>query len=309
MGDTRVHYALGSRFPSARGRAHGRQAGVRGSRGTCSGYGPRIPLERRLLHRRHLGLPRILPGAAARRGDKNWLVPHLVSRIAYTGSGGLDPLSPGIRLSISPRVAHIDHVVSAESTSSRGIFHTRDESLATGYTRIHVLAGDNACSQRSTWLKIGTTALIVAFADAEGSDAHWITLLDPVEAMQGFARDVRHRTKVRLKRGSTVLMTAVEIQRWLLSRIEVRAGGDRFPDWAAAVCDAWKQALDLIESPAIEHSHALDWPLKFGLFRREIVRRGFTEPVISAWSEALERLSRSVPPDAAESPALGPVPD
>jgi hypothetical protein len=58
---------------------------------------------------------------------ESWLVPHLVSRIVYTGSGGLDPSSPGIRLSLSPRVAFIDQVASANSTGNRGIFHTRDE--------------------------------------------------------------------------------------------------------------------------------------------------------------------------------------
>lgn len=228
---------------------------------------------------------------------KSCMIPHLVSRIVYTGSGGLDPLSPGIRLSISPRVAYIDQVVSAESTSSRGIFHTRDESLCKGYSRIHVLAGCNACSQRATWLKIGTTALVVALAESDASNGHWIKLADPVGAMKGFARDLRYRTQVQLKRGSKVLMTALDIQRHLLSRIEARASSDRFPDWAPAVCTVWKQALDLIETPAIQESHAFDWPLKLGLFRREIARRGFTEPMISAWSDALERLSRPVPPE------------
>ena len=226
-----------------------------------------------------------------------WLIPHLVSRIVYTGSGGLDPLTPGIRFSISPRVAHIKHVVSPESTAARGIFHTRDEPLCNGYSRIHVLAGDNACSQRATWLKMGTTALVVALADAEPSEAPGIRLADPVGAMKGFARDPGYRTPVQSKRGSRELMTATQIQRHLLSSIEACVGRPHFPDWAAAVCAAWKQTLDLVETPAIQESHALDWPLKFGLFRREIARSGFTEPEIATWSDVLERLSRPAPAD------------
>lgn len=233
-----------------------------------------------------------------------WLIPHLVSRIIFTGSGGLDPLSPGIRLSISPRVSHIDHVVSAESTSSRGIFHTRDESLCAGYSRIHVLAGDNACSQRSTWLKIGTTALVVALADSAGAPAQSVKLIDPVGAMKGFARDLAYRTQVEFKRGSRAFISALDIQRHLLSRIEGCSARARFPDWAPAVCAAWKQALDFVETKAIEDSHAFDWPLKFNLFRREIAQRRFTQPVIAAWSDALERLSRRLPPGSAKPSQL-----
>lgn len=232
---------------------------------------------------------------------RSWLIPHLVSRIALTGSGGLDPLSPGIRLSISPRVAYIDHVVSSASTEGRGIFHMRDEPLCKGYSRVHVLAGDNACSHRATWLKTGTTALVVALVDSENADKPCLELLNPVAAMKGFARDLGWRTPVRSKRGFHELMTAVDIQRHLLRSVEAALGQSHFPDWAPAVCEAWKHALDVIESPVAEASHAFDWPLKFALFRREVARRGFTERSISAWSLALEKLSRPAPPECGQA--------
>lgn len=225
---------------------------------------------------------------------EDWLVPHLVSRIVYTGSGGLDPNSPGIRMSLSPRAAYIDRVVSAESTGSRGVFHTRDEPLCNGYSRIHVLAGDNACSQHATWLKIGTTALVAAMADAGASSVNWPRLVDPVGAMKGFALDIGHRTRVRQGRKRT-LMTAVEIQRQIMARVVACSGGEQFPPWAAEVCEAWKVALDLVEAPQIQDGIAFDWPLKFDLFRREIAGRGFTEPMILVWSEVLERLVRQLP--------------
>ena len=142
---------------------------------------------------------------------RDWLVPHLASRVVYTGCGGLDPRSPGIRLSLSPRVSHIDRVVSPDSTGNRGIFHTRNESLCKGYSRIHVLAGDNACSHRSTWLKVGTTALIVALAEAR--PASTVRLLEPVHAMKGFARNLHHRARVQIGNESAVRMTATEVQR------------------------------------------------------------------------------------------------
>ena len=245
----------------------------------------------------------------------DWLIPHLVSRIVFTGSGGIDPRSPGIRFSLSPRVAFIHFAATNDSTSNRGIYHLRDESLSATYSRIHVLAGDNACSQRSTWLKIGTTALVVALADARMRRYDWIKLASPVTALHGFARDRNHRSKVLLRGGAEAMMTAVEIQRHLLARVEGCAGGASMPGWAAEVCTEWKRALDLAESPAVEQAHVFDWPLKFALFRREIALCGFTPETVAAWTDALERLLQPktpalawlLPPsrvDAAEIDAL-----
>src|SRR5437667_213953 len=50
------------------------------------------------------------------------IVPHLVSRIIYTGAGGFNSLSNGLEFTLSPRVPHLANVVSNNSTSDRGIF-------------------------------------------------------------------------------------------------------------------------------------------------------------------------------------------
>ena len=103
--------------------------------------------------------------------DQNTLsrhvIPHLVSRVVVCGAGGFDSHSPGLDFLISPRVAHLQTVVSGESTSARGIFHTRDEPLCgKGFRRMHVLCGESLCGEAGTWLKVGTTALVVALIEA-----------------------------------------------------------------------------------------------------------------------------------------------
>src|SRR5438105_1625393 len=67
---------------------------------------------------------RPLPPGCARQ-----LVPHLVSRLIYTGAGGFANRSPGMEFSLSPRALHMERAVSSESTCQRGIFHTRHEPL------------------------------------------------------------------------------------------------------------------------------------------------------------------------------------
>lgn len=223
------------------------------------------------------------------RSYQAWLVPHLVSRIIYAGSGGLNPLSPGIRFSLSPRVAHLMHVVSNESTSARGIYHTRDEALCRGFSRIHVLAGDNACSQRANWLKIGTTALLVALADTHRSAHDLIKIVEPVHALQRFAYDPHQRVIVTLASGSMSKLSAFDIQRDLLERVEASIGTRSLPEWAAEICKAWREALDELE---VRNPNAprYDWILKHDLMRREIARAGFTQETISLWSSIVERL-------------------
>lgn len=218
---------------------------------------------------------------------QDWLVPHLASRTLFTGSGGLDPLSPGIRFSTSPRVAHIAHVVSAESTSRRGIFHTRDEALATGYKRLHVLAGDNACSQLATLLKVGTTALVVALAEIDGDPL--LKLKHPVLAIKGFARDRAFKAEVETQRGSG-RMSAFDIQRSYLAAVEAQTGSPRLPEWASRICKAWRDALDLLDQEVGASSHAFDWTFKRELFGRELGRFGLDWESVAAWSGVLEQL-------------------
>ena len=87
-------------------------------------------------------------------------------------------------------MAHLVQVVSSASTSHRGIFHTKDESLSShGYSRLHVLCGESVCSQTALWLKTAITTLVVALAEAGLRPCRAIVLLNPLEAMQQFAAD------------------------------------------------------------------------------------------------------------------------
>jgi proteasome accessory factor A len=226
---------------------------------------------------------------------ENWLVPHLASRV-YTGSGGLDPLSAGIRFSLSPRVAYIDRVKSPDSTSDRGIFHTRDESLSRAYHRLHILVGDNACSQLAQLLKIGSTALVIALAESPQEEP-LLKLRNPVEAMKGFARDLGFRTEVQLqgRRRMKRAMTALEIQYHYLERIEASANSAQLPEWAARLCRLWRTALEDISRDAGRGLQGLDWTLKRHLMNREIERSGFCRESVDAWSDVLENLQGQLP--------------
>lgn len=192
------------------------------------------------------------------------IVPHLVTRLIYTGAGGFNPLSRGLEYSLSPRMAYFQRLETENSTSERGIWHSKNESLSSGYQRLHILCGENLCSEIATFLKVGTTALIVAMVDAGFVLADPIQLADPLAALQSVARDVTCRKPLGLTDGRC--LTAIDIQRHYLELAESHVGSNFMPTWAEEVCLRWRQVLNQLEGAPGSVEQALDWGIKLALY-------------------------------------------
>ena len=96
-----------------------------------------------------------------------------MSRQVITGSGrvgiGASGDDPGFQL--SQRADYIEVEVGLETTLKRGIINTRDEPHADAdkYRRLHVIIGDANLAETSTYLKFGTTSLVLDLIE-EGMD-------------------------------------------------------------------------------------------------------------------------------------------
>ena len=97
---------------------------------------------------------------------------HFVSRQIFCGAGKVGRESPtgstdprGYQ--ISQRSDFFEEVIGLETTMKRPIVNTRDEPHcdALKYRRLHVIAGDANMSQYATFLKLGTTALILSMIE------------------------------------------------------------------------------------------------------------------------------------------------
>lgn len=223
----------------------------------------------------HRSDPAILPGQ---------IIPHLVSRIIYTGAGGFHPTAAGLQFMLSPRVAHLIKETSGQSTNERPLFHTKDESLSSdGYHRLHLLCGESLCSQRASVLKVGTTALIVAMIDAGLRPGDAVPLPDPLEAMRAFSGDPECKTKAlsRAWKG----LTADAIQRHYLKLAEAHVHDDFMPSWAEDICRMWRLVLDELRRGPEAVSTTLDWAIKLALFKNHVRRSGsFTWDNLVHWS-------------------------
>src|SRR5438045_5598921 len=111
------------------------------------------------------------------------LTPFFVSRQVVCGAGrvGLGADGRGEGFQISQRADFFEVEVGLETTLKRPIINTRDEPHADPekYRRLHVIIGDANMSEISTYLKVGTTALILEMIEDKALSAD-LGIADPV---------------------------------------------------------------------------------------------------------------------------------
>src|SRR6195256_3782021 len=120
------------------------------------------------------------------------LIPFLVSRQIYTGAGKVLQTARGAIYCISQRAEHIWEGVSSATTRSRPIINTRDAPHADAerYRRLHVIVGDSNMSEYTTFLKTGTTSIMLRMLEEDGAPWRDLTLENPIRAIRDISHDV-----------------------------------------------------------------------------------------------------------------------
>ena len=207
---------------------------------------------------------------------------HFVTRPIFTGAGKVGAESPGMRLDfegfqLTQRADFIEEEVGLETTLKRPIVNTRDEPHADArkYRRLHVILGDANIAQVATFLKLGTTALVLAMAEDEKDAARDCDLefADPVMALRQVSRDLTLRQPLPLADGRTI--TALAMQWNLLAAAHAyteRHGTDAVGgNVAREVLDRWERILAGLEGDPMELAGQIDWVAKLrilGGYRR-----------------------------------------
>jgi proteasome accessory factor PafA2 len=211
------------------------------------------------------------------------LTPFLVSRQVVTGSGrvGIGPSGDEPGFQLSQRADYIEVEVGLETTLKRGIINTRDEPHADAdrYRRLHVIIGDANLAETSTYLKLGSTALVLDLIEegpAHGIDLTDLALARPVHAVHAISRDPSLRATVALADGRE--LTALALQRIYLDRAAKLVDGRDHDARAADVVETWANLLDLLERDPMECAELLDWPAKLRLLE------GFRHRENLSWS-------------------------
>src|SRR5690242_17674287 len=143
-----------------------------------------------------------------------FLTPFFVSRQVVCGAGrvgiGQDGREDGFQ--ISQRADFFEVEVGLETTLKRPIINTRDEPHADAekYRRLHVIIGDANLSEISTYLKLGTTALVLAMIEDRFFSVD-LSVEEPVAALRAVSHDPSLRHLLTLRSGGRKL-TAVQLQ-------------------------------------------------------------------------------------------------
>jgi len=210
-----------------------------------------------------------------------YLIPFFITRQIFTGSGRLGVGQDGSSkvFQLSQRADFFEVEVGLETTLKRPIINTRDEPHADPekYRRLHVIVGDANLSEVATYLKMGTTSIILAMIE-EGAFADCDLMpADPVREMHSVSHDVSLRHRLQLNSGEE--LTALEIQYALLDRAE-KFCSDR-PDHDADVMtrdvlDRWRLVLDQLSEDPQRAANSVDWVAKYSLMTGYIKRDSLT---------------------------------
>jgi proteasome accessory factor A len=215
------------------------------------------------------------------------LTPFFVSRQIFTGAGKLgreaqwDDRGRHV-FQLTQRADFFETEVGLETTLKRPIINTRDEPHADPekYRRLHVIVGDANLCEVATFLKVGTTAIVLKMI--EDGFLPDFSLVNPVASIHEVSRDVSLTAQVALTDGRR--MTALQLQSEYLEL--ARKYVDREDDTAEnrEVLERWESVLQGLADDPGSLAAQLDWVAKLRLLEayRERDGLGWSDPKLRA---------------------------
>jgi proteasome accessory factor A len=189
------------------------------------------------------------------------LIPFLVTRQVFAGAGKVLRTPRGVRYCLSQRAPHICQDICAATTSGRSIINMRDEPLADAerYRRLHLIVGDSNMAEVATYLKVGTTALILDMIE-DGSFDRDYSLRSPVQALRDISSDPTLGATVELKDGRT--MNALQLQTEYLEGVARHVSSTGANRAAKDVLARWADVIERLRDDPMQLNRELDWVIK-----------------------------------------------
>jgi len=195
---------------------------------------------------------------------------HFITRQIFTGAGKVGTEAPGLShqdvpYQLTARADFFEEQVGLETTLKRPIINTRDEPHADAqrYRRLHVIIGDANMSEVSTYLKVGTTAIVLAMIE-DDCIGRQFSFHAPVQTLRQVSYDLSLSEPLRMADDST--MTALEVQ-WELLRFAQKYRDDHGleavgEDVGNDILTRWENVLTALETDPMSLADQLDWVAK-----------------------------------------------
>ncbi len=196
------------------------------------------------------------------------LTPFFVTRQIFCGAGKLGGEASwdehgGLRYQLTQRADFFEAEVGLETTLKRPIINTRDEPHADPekYRRLHVIIGDANMCEVATYLKVGTTAIVLKMI--EDDDVPDLALASPVPSLHEVSRDLSCSMLLRLADGRR--LSAIQIQWEYLERAKKYVEQQDTSAVNLEVLERWEEVLIGLEDDPMQLSRELDWVAKHRL--------------------------------------------
>ena len=200
---------------------------------------------------------------------QKFMTTHLVTRQVFAGAGkvGVEMARTGetrVAFQLSQRADFFEEEVGLETTIRRPIINTRDEPHAdpVKYRRLHVITGDANMSEFATWLKVGTSALVLSCIE-DGGIPDALSIVDPVTSIRLISHDVSLMSRVELVDGTS--LTALDVQQRLAESVATwldTVDDDTVEGEGRTILAEWVRVLDSLRHDQDSVADIVDWVAK-----------------------------------------------
>jgi len=213
---------------------------------------------------------------------------HFITRQIFIGAGKVGTEASGLTsadvpFQLTQRADFFEEEVGLETTLKRPIVNTRDEPHcdAQKYRRLHVIVGDANLAEISTFLKVGTTSIVLAMIEDDFLPRDFV-FNAPVWAIRQVSYDLSLRKPLELVDGTSI--TALEVQWELLDRARKYAESTGLEAVGQTVGEQvltrWESVLTALETDPMSLADQLDWVAKYRLIN------GYRERHDLQWDDA-----------------------
>ena len=203
------------------------------------------------------------------------LIPFFVSRPIMVGAGriGNEFNLEDVPYQITQRADFFEVEVGLETTLKRPIINTRDEPHADPerFRRLHVIVGDANMSELCSYLKLGSTSLVLSMIEDDFLPEP-LTPAQPVASLRAVSHDLTCTKIIELADGQR--MTAIELQWHYLEQARKYSEEGMAPSWASEVTALWERVLSGLERDPMSLNGTVDWVTKYALLKRYVERDG-----------------------------------
>lgn len=195
---------------------------------------------------------------------------HEVDYVWVSNFYGVE-IDSSVDFQLSQRADHIVKTISSRVRFNRAIINPKWDSYYSysNLHRLHILYGESNMSEYATFLKVGTTCLVLDLIE-EGVIPPDIEVADPLETLRSISRDMTFQWDVKMKNGTVI--SAIELQRRYLDAAKRYLS--RKDEQTDRVLQEWEAILEALETDPLSTSDRLDWSAKYLLFQQFMGENG-----------------------------------